>query len=123
MLSRDDNEMLVRVGPGTGMGEFFRLFWIPFLLSKDLVADGRPKRVRLLGEDLVAFRASDNTIGLLDSVPSMSTPLMLSSSSLPILNDPASLLRSDTLLSSGFGLRDVSSSSSGFDFSFDPIDN
>ena len=66
MLSRDDNEMLVRVGPGTGMGEFFRLFWIPFLLSKDLVADGRPKRVRLLGENLVAFRASDNTIGLLD---------------------------------------------------------
>ncbi len=76
MLSRDDNEMLVRVGPGTGMGEFFRLFWIPFLLSKDLVADGRPKRVRLLGEDLVAFRASDNTIGLLDhACPHRGAPL------------------------------------------------
>jgi phenylpropionate dioxygenase-like ring-hydroxylating dioxygenase large terminal subunit len=66
MLSHEDNEMLVRVGAGTGMGEFFRLFWIPFLLSKDLLAGGRPRRVRLLGEDLVAFRASDNTIGLLD---------------------------------------------------------
>ena len=76
MLSREDNEMLVRVGPGTAMGEFFRLFWIPFLPSKDLVADGRPKRVRLLGEDLIAFRASDNTIGLLDhACPHRGAPL------------------------------------------------
>jgi phenylpropionate dioxygenase-like ring-hydroxylating dioxygenase large terminal subunit len=67
MLSHEDNEMLVRVGPGTAMGEFQRLYWIPFLLSKDLVADGQPKRVKLLGEDLVAFRASDNTVGLVDN--------------------------------------------------------
>ena len=31
MLSREDNERLVRVGAGTPMGELFRLFWIPFL--------------------------------------------------------------------------------------------
>ena len=67
MLSHEDNETLVRVGPGTPMGEFHRLYWIPFLLSKDLVADGQPKRVRLLGEDLVAFRASDNAVGLVDN--------------------------------------------------------
>ena len=39
MLSQQDNETLVRVGPDTGMGSLFRLFWIPFLPSKDLVAD------------------------------------------------------------------------------------
>jgi phthalate 4,5-dioxygenase len=67
MLSHEDNETLVRVGPGTPMGEFHRLYWIPFLLSKDLIADGQPKRVKLLGEDLVAFRASDKTVGLVDN--------------------------------------------------------
>ena len=67
MLSHEDNETLIRVGPGTPMGEFHRLYWIPFLLSKDLVPDGPPKRVKLLGEDLVAFRASDNAVGLVDN--------------------------------------------------------
>ena len=65
MLSREDNERLVRVGQGTPMGEFFRLFWIPFYLSKDLVADGQPKRIKLLGEDLVLFRDSENRVGLI----------------------------------------------------------
>ena len=66
MLSNEDNERLVRVGKGTPLGELFRLYWIPFLPSKDLAKDGQPKRVRLLGEDLVAFRDSDGRAGLLD---------------------------------------------------------
>ncbi len=65
MLSREDNERLVRVGRGTPMGELFRLFWIPFYLSKDLVADGQPKRIKLLGEDLVSFRDTENRVGLI----------------------------------------------------------
>ena len=65
MLSHQDNETLVRVGPGTAMGSLFRLYWIPFLASKDLVADDRPKRVMLLGEDLVAFRDSQQRVGLM----------------------------------------------------------
>ena len=56
MLSREDNERLVRVGKGTPLGDLFRLYWIPFLPSADLAKDGQPKRIRLLGEDLVAFR-------------------------------------------------------------------
>ena len=64
MLSQQDNETLVRVGAGTPMGSLFRLFWIPFLFSKDLAADGQPKRVMLLGEDLVAFRDSLGRVGL-----------------------------------------------------------
>ncbi|HVV92597.1 MAG TPA: Rieske 2Fe-2S domain-containing protein [Hyphomicrobiales bacterium] len=66
MLSQDQNELLVRVGPGTAMGNFLRLYWMPFLLSGDLVADGTPKRVRLMGEDLVAFRDSEGRVGLVD---------------------------------------------------------
>jgi phthalate 4,5-dioxygenase len=65
MLSHQDNETLVRVGPGTAMGSLFRLFWIPFLPSKDLVPDAQPKRVSLLGEDLVAFRDSQQRVGLM----------------------------------------------------------
>jgi phthalate 4,5-dioxygenase oxygenase subunit len=53
MLSHEDNEKLVRVGKGTPLGELFRLYWIPFLPSKDLMRDGQPRRIRLLGEDLV----------------------------------------------------------------------
>jgi len=65
MLTREDNEALVRVGPGTPMGELFRLYWVPFFLSRDLVADGQPKRVKLLGEDLVAFRDTEDRVGLI----------------------------------------------------------
>ena len=65
MLSQKNNEILVRVGQGTPMGNLFRLYWIPFLFSKDLVADGKPRRVKLLGEDLVAFRDSKQKVGLI----------------------------------------------------------
>ena len=67
MLSRDDNELLTRIEPGTPMGSLFRRYWIPALLSEEVAApDGAPARVRLLGEDLVAFRGSDGKVGLLD---------------------------------------------------------
>ena len=67
MLSAEENELLTRVGPGTGAGEMIRRYWIPALLCEELPKpDGRPVRVRLLGEDLVAFRDSQGRIGLLD---------------------------------------------------------
>ncbi len=65
MLSHEDNETLVRVGPGTATGSLFRLYWLPFLLSKDLLADAPPKRVKLMGEDLVAFRDTQGRPGLI----------------------------------------------------------
>ena len=77
MLTREDNELLVRVGPETPMGKLMRLYWIPFLLSKDLSADGQPYRVRLLGEDLVAFRDSTGRVGLVDQAcPPRGAPLV-----------------------------------------------
>ena len=52
MLSREDNDFLCRVGPGTPMGDLIRQYWIPFLPSRDLPEpDSRPLKVRLLGED------------------------------------------------------------------------
>ena len=59
MLSRDDNELLVRVGPGTAMGRLMRLYWLPFLRAGDVQRDGTPHRVRLL----VSRRASTKVPG------------------------------------------------------------
>ena len=49
------------------MGELFRRFWLPVMLAEELAErDAPPKRVTLLGEDLIIFRDSDGRIGLLD---------------------------------------------------------
>jgi phthalate 4,5-dioxygenase oxygenase subunit len=49
------------------MGEMMRRFWVPACLSEELPEpDGDPMRVRLLGEDLVAFRDSSGRIGLME---------------------------------------------------------
>ncbi|HEY7064881.1 MAG TPA: phthalate 4,5-dioxygenase, partial [Chloroflexota bacterium] len=51
MLSKEENELLTRTGPGTAMGQLMRRYWVPALLSEELPeADGRPVRVPLLGE-------------------------------------------------------------------------
>ncbi len=67
MLPRKENELLTRVGPGTPMGNTLRRYWTPACLSREIVEpDCPPVRVRILGEDLVAFRDSDGRVGLLD---------------------------------------------------------
>lgn len=67
MFSKEDNERLTRVGPGTPMGKAMRRFWIPFLMPEELSErDGTPLRVRLLGEDLIAFRDTEGRLGLLE---------------------------------------------------------
>src|SRR5260370_42451771 len=64
MLSPEQNELITRVGPGTAMGTVLREYWLPAVLSEEVDADGPPLRVRLLGEDLVAFRDSTGHVGL-----------------------------------------------------------
>ena len=66
MLNSEDNVLLTRVGRGTPMGDMLREYWVPALRSALLVADGKPERVRLFGEDLVAFRGSDGRAGIID---------------------------------------------------------
>ena len=69
MLSATDNETLTRVGPGTPMGEFLRRFWTPVLLQQELPdPDCPPVRVRIFGEDLVAFRDTEGRVGLLEEL-------------------------------------------------------
>ncbi len=66
MLSRAENARITHVGPGTFMGDLLREFWLPVLLTQELpAADDPPLRVRVLGEDLVAFRDSGGNVGLL----------------------------------------------------------
>jgi phthalate 4,5-dioxygenase oxygenase subunit len=68
MLKEEDNERITRVGPGTPMGNLWRRYWIPALLSEELAEpDGPPLRVRLLCEDLIAFRDTDGKVGLVDA--------------------------------------------------------
>src|SRR5712692_3772914 len=65
MLSKEDNELLCRVGPGTLMGDVMRQYWLPAMLSSECPkADSDPLRVMLLGEQLIAFRDSNGKLGL-----------------------------------------------------------
>jgi phthalate 4,5-dioxygenase len=57
VLKAEDNEILTRVGPGTLMGNLLRRYWTPACLTAEIPEPGSPPaRVRLLGENLVAFR-------------------------------------------------------------------
>src|SRR5215212_2850852 len=67
MLSPEENALLTRTGPGTPMGALLRRYWVPALLAAELAEpDGPPVRVQLLGERLVAFRATDGRLGLIE---------------------------------------------------------
>jgi len=64
MLSQQDNELLTRTGPGTAMGDLFRRFWQPVMVPDELPEpDCPPVRIRVLGEDLVAFRDTAGRAG------------------------------------------------------------
>jgi phthalate 4,5-dioxygenase oxygenase subunit len=66
MLSKEDNELLTRTNSGTSMGNLIRRYWVPALLSEEIPGpDCPPVRVKLLGEELVAFRDTQGRIGLL----------------------------------------------------------
>ena len=68
MLTKQDNEFLTRVGPGTPMGTLMREYWIPALLSAELAEpDGAPYRLRLLCEDLIAFRTTSGGVGVMQN--------------------------------------------------------
>ena len=65
MLRAEENEILTRVGPGTLMGELLRRYWTPACLTAEIPSPGSPPaRVRLLGENLVAFRDTAGRVGL-----------------------------------------------------------
>src|ERR1051326_3278715 len=68
MLSPRDNEVLCKVGPGTLMGDLMRQFWSPAIRSDELGSnDAPPLRIRLLGENLIAFRSTSGAVGLIQN--------------------------------------------------------
>jgi phthalate 4,5-dioxygenase oxygenase subunit len=66
-FTSEETQLLTQTGPDTPMGTLFRRYWIPALLSEELAQpDGPPVRVKILSEDLVAFRDSSGRVGLLE---------------------------------------------------------
>src|SRR6266508_4149684 len=63
MLSKKENQILTRVGPGTPAGELLRRYWHPVAVAAEL-NDKPIKRVRILGEDLVLYRGDAGVYGL-----------------------------------------------------------
>ncbi len=57
------NKLLTEVGPGTPLGELMRRYWHPVGLSAQL--RDLPRKVRILGEDLILFRDRSGHAGLL----------------------------------------------------------
>ena len=69
MLTAEENERLCRVGPDTPMGKVLRRYWTPAFQLGDLPGpDCRPIQVPLLGENFVAFRDTNGTLGFLDEL-------------------------------------------------------
>ncbi|MBV8593738.1 MAG: Rieske 2Fe-2S domain-containing protein [Caulobacteraceae bacterium] len=66
MLAKDDNELLTRVEGDAPMGKLIREYWMPAVRGASLKPGGAPIRVRLCGENLVAFRGHDGKVGLLN---------------------------------------------------------
>ena len=65
MLSKEENQTLTSVGPGTPTGELLRRYWQPIAAAVELT-DAKPKkRVRVLGEDLLLYRDRSGGYGLI----------------------------------------------------------
>jgi phenylpropionate dioxygenase-like ring-hydroxylating dioxygenase large terminal subunit len=68
VLNATDNETIVRTGPGTPVGELMRQYWLPAVRSDELPQpDCPPLRLRLLCEDLIAFRATSGSVGIVQN--------------------------------------------------------
>jgi phenylpropionate dioxygenase-like ring-hydroxylating dioxygenase large terminal subunit len=65
MLTPEENERLTRVGPDTPMGAMLREYWLPACRAAKVEAEGAPERLRLMGENFVAFRGSDGRLGFI----------------------------------------------------------
>ena len=78
MLTREENDLLTRVGPGAPMGDMLREYWVPACRAAKLEPEGAPERVRLFGENFVAFRGSDGRIGFIaEACPHRCTSMAL----------------------------------------------
>src|SRR5262245_43697675 len=64
-LTREENELLTHVGPGTPMGELLRRYWHPVAPVPELTDEQPTRFVRVLGEDLVLYKDKSGNVGLI----------------------------------------------------------
>ncbi len=65
MLTKEMNQRLTQVGPGTPGGEMLRRYWHPIATSVEL-EENPVKKVRVMCEDLVLYRDKSGNLGLID---------------------------------------------------------
>jgi phthalate 4,5-dioxygenase oxygenase subunit len=66
MLTQEENNLLCLVEGDAPMGQIMRRHWLPACLAEEIAEpDCDPVRVRLLGEDLVAFRDTEGRVGVM----------------------------------------------------------
>lgn len=66
MLTQEQNDRLTQVSAGTPTGELLRRYWLPVAPAEDVDEANPVKFVRILGENLVLFRDTSGSVGLID---------------------------------------------------------
>ncbi len=65
MMTKEENDALTQVGPGTPMGRVLRYYWYPVAMVREL--DEFPiKQIRLLGENWAVFKTENGDYGIVD---------------------------------------------------------
>jgi 5,5'-dehydrodivanillate O-demethylase oxygenase subunit len=65
MLTKEENQRLMQVGPGTPGGELLRRYWHPVAPARELTDENPTRFVRILGEDLVLYKDKSGNVGLI----------------------------------------------------------
>jgi phenylpropionate dioxygenase-like ring-hydroxylating dioxygenase large terminal subunit len=64
MLSKQQNDLVTRTGPGTPGGDLLRSYWQPIATSEEMPIGGDPMLIKILSEELVLFRDDKDRLGL-----------------------------------------------------------
>ncbi len=67
MLSQEKNKLLTCSCQGSPLSELFRRYWQPVGVSREITSGGKPRQVKIMGEDLVLFRDVRGRLGLLEN--------------------------------------------------------
>jgi phthalate 4,5-dioxygenase oxygenase subunit len=65
MLSRHQNDLITRTGPGTPGGRLLRSYWQPIATAEEMAPGAAPLPIRIMSEDLVLFRDPAGQLGLI----------------------------------------------------------
>lgn len=66
MMSKEQNELITRVGADTPAGKLLRQYWQPVALADEFEAERPVRAVRLMGQDFVVFRDENGQYAMLD---------------------------------------------------------